>query len=437
MTIYRRFINIQAVLIGLILSGTLPAFGGSNSQPGFLALEMSRHLSLAGEAKKDAMQGEISMAVKQLLREDDEAKKNDYLKRLKSYRQRDIVDIMLDLLNRKRSMSSRVRVIDNLSYFDDRRMVMPLAKLLIHPRRPIRVSAARTLKKVGDDRLYPIVLKMAGSSNPVHRIYFIEAMNYLYDKRFYYYLMGMLRDKSKSVRIYTINCLKKNGITESLGSIRNVALTDRNGEVIIAAIEALGAFRDRNALTVLHRTIKNYNRDVRMESAKSLYLIASPLSVQALSEQLRNERDDKIKDRIMDTLVRIRRVGNVKGLERVLLNDRNVKLRIKSAYTLGLAGNMNAARILMQGLKDSNYRVRAEICNSLGNYRDRKVLEALLNVIKKERSRYVKTAALYSIQKINDKYAALGLFDIYSREKDPIFKEMLRVMVRGYIRKYL
>ena len=104
---------------------------------------------------------------------------------------------------------------------------------------------------------------------------------------------------------------------------------------------------------------------------------------------------------------------------------------------LGFSGNQQAFAALTRGVKDPDFRVRAEACNSLGNYRNRQAVTSLFDVLESEDQVYVKSAALYAIKRINDKTSLMGLFDLFAREQDPIFKEMLRDTIREYIKRYI
>jgi HEAT repeat protein len=402
--------------------------------PGGSMAAMLRSVLLA-EEKTSAR--EISALVGSILDETDEAKKQELVKKLRTYPPAEVGDCWIEQLNDAVRVSTTVRIIDNMTEYNDRRFVLPLANHLVSQHHAVRKSAARALKKIGDDRLFPVILKMVNSSTPVHKIYFIEAMNYLFDQRFYPSLTGLLRDENKSIRIYVLNCLKENRITESLGLIRGAAMSDKNDEVRIAAIEAIGVMRDGNGLNVLHVTMNDKNRDVRCESVKAINLISSAASVNPLSLRLLAEDDNEIKDLIIEALSSMKRVGDVRGLEKIVSSDSNLGLRIKAAYVLGLSGSQQAFFALQQALKDSDFRVRAEVCNSIGNFRTRQAIATLFEVLERNEQVYVKSAALYAIRRINEKSSLLGLFDLYTKEKDPIFREMLQDVVRDYIKRYI
>jgi len=293
------------------------------------------------------------------------------------------------------------------------------------------------LQKNGDDRVYPGILFMATSNNPVYRMYALEAMNYLYDRRFYQILVSLLDDDNKSVRIYALKCIYNNQLKQALYLIRKSALNDGDDEVRVNAIEILGKFRDTGSLYVLLKTLSDNNRAVRYESALSLYKLRSVNSAYSISARLFNERDAEIKSVIIDTLVAVRKVGDVRGLKGVLLNDSNLRLKIKAAYAFGVIKDDRHVRILVRGLKDRDFRVRAEVCNSLGNYKLKSVVVRLLGVVKNDSVLYVRSAALYSLKRINNRAAILPLFDLYSEEADPVFRELLRQVLRRFIQGHV
>jgi len=388
-------------------------------------------------AQENGSTRSMSGLVDGVMDETDKGKKQEYIKKLRTMPANEVAEYWLERLDGTYRTAEKVRIIDEMSEYADKRFVLPLANYLVNPHQALRKAAARSLKKIGDDRLYPVILKMVSSETPVHRIYFIEAMNYLYDQRFYPLLAGLMRDENKSIRIYVINCMKENRIAESLGVIRGSALSDRNDEVRIAAIEAIGSLRDGNGLSVLHVTLNDRNRDVRCESARSIRLIGSLASVNPLSYRLLPEDDNEIKDIMLETLSVLRRVGDVRGLEKILTTDDNLSLRIKAGHVLSFSGSLQGQAALQQGLRDKDYRVRAEVCNSLGYYRNRQALASLFEILAAENNFYIKTAALNSVRRINDKSSLMGIFDLYTVERDPLFKELLRDAVREYIKRFI
>jgi HEAT repeat protein len=388
-------------------------------------------------ADEQKQKKEIVETIRGILYEDSEGKRLLYVNKLKSYPYDEVSKSWVEILEAAAPDYIKVRIINYLFEYNDKKLVLPIAYQLLSPDIAVRKKAAQVLMKMGDDRIYPVVLKMANSPNPVHRIYFIEAMNLLYDRRFYSSLANMLQDENKSIRIYVLHCLRENRISESLRLIRNAALGDKNDEVRVAAIETLGAFRDAGAVNILHMILNDKNRNARLESVKSLSLIGAAISAHFMSLRLLAEEDNVIKQLLLDTLALMKRAGDTRGPEKILLADADEGLRIKAAYILGFSGNQAALMALILGLKDSDYRVRAEVCNSLGNYRNRQALAGLLDILAREETAYVKSASLYAIKRMNDRSCVMNLFDLYTAEKDPVFKEQLREVVHDCIKRFI
>ncbi|MCU0847574.1 MAG: HEAT repeat domain-containing protein [Spirochaetes bacterium] len=356
---------------------------------------------------------------------------------LKFYPQKELVQPCLEILRESDSYILKRDLIEFMAELRDRSVVLPIAKELTSPHQPVRISAAMALRKNGDDRMYPVILAMAGHENPVHRIYFIEAMNYLYDKRFYSHLVEMMRDENKSIRIYVINCFRKNQLMEAAGIIRNAGAGDRNDEVRISAIEAMGEMKDNGASYVLVKALNERNRDLRLAAARAFIQIGSYGAAEPLSSRLMVEDDPEIKDSILDGLMNFKRGGDLRGVEKVLASDSDYRRRVKSAYILGAIRDQRAVGVIYNGLSDSDYKVRAELCDALGNYKSRQTINRLLEIIEKDPITYVRTAALYSIKTMLDRQTLVSLFDIYSMEREPLFRDILGNLIRDYIRRHI
>ncbi len=362
--------------------------------------------------------------------------RKEALEELKRYPLGAALPLWIEIIRKSRSPEVKKTAIDHVASSYDRRIVPPIVEELSNPFSAVRESAINALKKSGDDRMFPHIINMARSRNPIYKIYALEAIYLLYDRRFNAMLLEFLRDESKSVRYYAIKCIEKNRLMETLPLIRNIAAADANGEVRIKAIEVIRDFGDRSAVYVLLRCLNDQNRDIRHAAAMTLKDFQVRSTAFPVSGQLALEEHDDIKDLLIETLIRVRSSGGFRGLDRVISQEKNEKLRIKAAFALGEVGEPGAVPLLLRALNDSEYRVRAEACNSLGNYRgQRGSVTGLLGIISGETSLYVRLSALYALQKINDRSMAVPLFDQYGVETDTVFREKLRVMVRRFIER--
>ncbi len=402
------------------------------------------------------------------LKDDDTAKKNialEYIKKnhppellphlasaaLKSWKEKDremavaviklyppdlSVAALVEILKKTRSPEMKIQVIEYLSGFNDRRVSLPVAAELKNPKIEVREAAAKALTHA-DDRIYPVVLEMAESDNPALKLYALQAFNHIYDRRFYQIVLDFLADRNKSVRIYALICIRTNGLNQAITKIRSAALNDDNDEVRIEAIKTIGAFTDKNSLYVLYETLNDKNRDIRLESVIAIESIKEKRSSYPLSDRLLKENDDEIKKQIIGTLVVFNKAGNIRGLKKVLLEDGSAQLRIEAAYAIGSIRDNNGIPVLVDALKDGDYRVRAEASASLGNFKNKRTASDLLDVVVNDKDRYVRSAALYALKKINDRKTVLPLYDLYALEQDPVFKEQLRGVIRFFIERFI
>ena len=119
---------------------------------------------------------------------------------LKRYPLKRYVPLWLEILKKTDSFLIKKQIIDIIAVSDDRRIVMPLVKELGNPFYSVRKSAILALKHTGDDRMFPHILNLSKSDDPIFRVYSLEAIYHLYDRRMYYILLDMLKDENKSVR---------------------------------------------------------------------------------------------------------------------------------------------------------------------------------------------------------------------------------------------
>jgi HEAT repeat protein len=376
------------------------------------------------------------LLVREILSERDNSSKQAAMRALQKYPLRRYIPLWLEILEKIDSFIIKNQIIDIIAASGDRRIVMTLVRELNNPFYAVRNSAILALKHIGDDRVFPYILNMSKSPDPIYRVYSLEAIYHLYDRRIYFILIDMLKDRNKSVRYYALRCIEKNKLNQALTHIRNAAIRDNNFEVRVKAIEILGGFRDYNSRYVLLKCLSDSNRSIRYASAISLYLLRLQKSAYSLSDRLYYESDDSVKEVIIETLIRLKNGGGLRGLRRVLERDKNPKMRILAAYALGKIKNRKSTALLLSAIHDKEIKVRAEVCSSLGNYRDKIVVRKLIRVINGDRFRYVRTAALYALMSIRDRSSVLPLFDRYAFEEDPVFKEKLRIFLREFIKKY-
>lgn len=370
------------------------------------------------------------------LDDDDENVRERIISALKEYPALEQYAIWIELLKITKDKKNEAGLIEFLSSIKHGIFTVPVAEKLLVPRCEAREKAAIMLKKHGDDRMMPVILSLGQSKNPIDRIYFLEALNHLYDIRFQKLVISMIEDANKSVRIYAIKCINNNEVKEALPALRRLAAKDDNAESRIMAISSLVSFKDTQSGSMLTGILKEENAEIKAEAIRALRELKYSNSAGPLSDMLLKKESPDIRHAVLDTLISFRKTGNMSSLKHLIKNDPDPKIRIKAVYAIGAAGeNRDSAETLKEALLDEDYRVRGEACSSLGYLKKSGASEILINQIKTDKSRYVRTAALYAVVRINDSKNIIKLFDIYSFEEDRVFRELLRGVIRNSIKK--
>jgi HEAT repeat protein len=374
----------------------------------------------------------------EFLDDDDEDARVGIITALKEYPVPEQTALWIEFLRTAKDKKTEIALIEFLSGSKTASFTIPIAEKLLVPRSEVREKAAMVLKKYGDDRMFPVILSLGQSKNTIDRIYFLEALNHLYDVRFQKLAISMLDDENKSVRIYAIKCVNNNEVKEALPSLRRLTAKDDNNETRKMGIESLVSFKDTQSGSMLIGILKDQSGEMRIEAVKALKELKYYSAAAPISEMLTREENTEIKYAALDTLISFKKAGNTKGLAHIIKKDPDSKMRIKAVYTLGVVGEESSTlEVLKEAALDEDYRVRGEACNAMGSLKKGSASEILLNQIKTDKSRYVRSAALYSIVKINDSKNIIKLFDIYSNEEDRVFKEILRGIIRNSLNKHI
>ncbi len=369
------------------------------------------------------------------------SKKEIIIKALRSYPQKETIIYCAEILNKTNSFLVRKEIIDYISLSLENQLIPLIIRELENPFFTVRESAILALKKRGNDKVFPVILNMMESPDPVHKVYALEAILHLYDLRFYNQLVSMLKDENKSIRYFVLKCIEANKLKEALPTVRNTALRDSSWEVRVKAIQLLENLSDKDSMYVLLNCLKDSEREVRYFTAKALNKLLFKNSAIPVSIGLYAEQDDEIKEILINILIAVNDAGGYKGIRKVLLSDDNYRIKVMAAYALGCIKNKYSSPVLLEGKSDASREVRAEICNSLGFYNDKNIIKELIDIVNDDPDMYVRSAALFSIRRIGlksvtgSRFAIPALFDSYTAEMNPVFKEQIRLVLRGLIKE--
>lgn len=368
------------------------------------------------------------------LDDDDEDIRGRIITALKLYPPEQIAPFWIEILKQTSGTALEISLIDHLGR--NKYFTPVIAEKLLFPVSEVREKAALALKSSGDDRILPVILNLGRSSNPIDRIYLLEALKHLYDVRFQKLVISFLNDENKSVRIYALKCATDNTIKESVPVIKRLITTDNNDEVRKRSIEALVYFKDTGSGSIISSVLKEGKRDLSLAAIKALRDLKYSSAAVPVSGILLTESDREIKAAAIDALIGFGRAGNIEGLKHIIIKDEDPFMRIKAIHAIGEVTEERASMdILTLTLSDSDYRIRGEACNAIGKLKKSRASSILLNQIKTDNSRYVRSAALYSLERIKDEKDIVPLFDIYSVEQDPVFRHLLKNYLHSSIIK--
>jgi HEAT repeat protein len=272
-----------------------------------------------------------------------------------------------------------------------------LIRALEHKEYLIRKEAARSLKKVGDQRaVEPLIRALkyesCQSNDPI----------------------------LSTVREYSAEALSLIGDTRALLPLIQAVNEDTDEEVRWKAVYALGKIGDESAVEALNEALKSNSWIVRENAAKALGNIGSPASVEPLIDAL---EDKEWRVRKYSVLA-LGKIGDERSITPLLnlLNDEDTDVRRKTIETLGNMGDA-AFKPLMDLFWDKDWYIRSKAAEVLGIIGDRRAvkpfIDTLSNKRKDDRNRYVRGRVAEALGKIGDVRAIDAL--IRALEDNTIF----------------
>ncbi len=293
------------------------------------------------------------------------------------------------------------------------------ASFIAYPLAEIRKSAYRALAAIADDRMYPLVLELAGSSNPVERTYALDALYYIQDERVLPVVLRLLRDDNKSVRYYVVRTLEKMAMPETYYYFIKIASDDSNDEVRVRAIEVLGRFKPKGAYTVLNQTVFDDDPGIRNASIDALVLYNYSSAGDSLSEQLYKEDKKDLKLKLIQALLSVGNSGKMKGLNKIMAEESDVEILLWALYVSGQLKDERGVPGAISLLKHPDAKVRAEAALALSVYRNSSAVAGLLERVNDDHEKYeVQAAALYALHMIDEDRTMPEIFDISEKHEN-------------------
>ncbi|MCC7202337.1 MAG: VCBS repeat-containing protein [Nitrospirae bacterium] len=236
-------------------------------------------------------------------------------------------------------------------------------------------------------------------------------------------LIALSEDSDVRVKIGTIKTLSLIKDSVVIPPLIH-ALSDESKEVRMTVVTALGELRDKKAVEAMVSVLNNNNEDeeVRLSALKSPAFIIDKETA-SLMLQITADPAEAMEIR----LSALRRVvdSNIvfwdRNAAKFLEND-EPEIRRKAVQGVGRLHDAQSADLLLRCLRsDKDNSVRSEALIALGSYKERKVVDALIGIIRSSsEEKGMRQGALASLVRIGDERAVIHIQGIARNNRDEL-----------------
>src|SRR4030067_3409214 len=197
-------------------------------------------------------------------------------------------------------------------------------------------------------------------------------------------------------------------------------------------IKGLGEFRDKKASTALVSLLNNKDEDIRLSVLKSLGLIIDKETIPVIF-QIIKDKDEKRDVRIsaFNTLQQIDPFFWNKNSSQFLEDDLP-EIRIEAIKGIGNLHDTQSVDLLLRCLQnDKDNVVRKEAIIALGSYKERRVVDSLIGIVKSSyEEKEIRLEALESLVRIGDERAVIHIEGIARNNLDEFRRETEHALAR-------
>ena len=239
-------------------------------------------------------------------------------------------------------------------------------------------------------------------------------------------------------------------------------LGDSRGMVRLGFAEALGKV-GQPAIPFLVEALSHHSNEVvRRAAAKTLTLIADPMTIPPLLEAFLNDEDQVVRNSAVGALARIGEESVSPLLQILASPESDETIKGHAAWALAFIGSKGketiyqaynsdveevrtavvgaiskiaeeqpearAFKLLLQSLSDSSVNVRSEAAAALGNLAHAPAIPQLLALLARQEPENRKSAAL-ALMKIRDRSALEPLQNALTQESDSRVKQVIQLAI--------
>ncbi|OQA19347.1 MAG: putative lyase [bacterium ADurb.Bin363] len=267
-----------------------------------------------------------------------------------------VPDIIKELKGRKRKIKGKLAVI--LGDIGDKRGVDSLIACLSDLEPEVRINAAQSLYKIGDERAAPFLINKA------------------------------LLDKDKRVRVLTGDILKKMGKVVAPSLIRILEDPKSTEELKETSVKVLGEIKAEKAVDILTKIMLAGKGKLRELAARALGDIGSKKAIEALISVLSDAKELSGWQRGYNATIALGKIADVKAVPHLIkiLKDENYlpQLQGAAAEALGKIRDKSVINELIKSLE--NKKIQREVIGAIGKLGNPEGIEPLLKIFYEEDS---------------------------------------------------
>lgn len=283
-----------------------------------------------------------------------------------------------------------------LGEIGDRKAIKPLISCLRDNNLQIRVSAASSLCKMGEEVVEPL-LEALRESRPEVREACAGALGQIGDKRAVEPLIKLLSDKNFTVRKAATWALGRIDDERTLKPLLPI-VEDEDPSVREAAAWALGKKGNVEAIDSLVSLLKDDSLEVRKAAAGSLGNIGSSRAVNALKSML-EEEDEQVQKSVIVALGDIRSARSVEPLVKILEKQKTPH-KVEILRALGKIASFRAVEPVMKFALNDDHEIKLEAVRALGAIGDFAAIKTLI-AAGKDDDPEIREAATDALKKID------------------------------------
>ena len=298
-------------------------------------------------------------------------------------------------------------------------MMAPKAQIRTSPvvvrRRQEESQAITSIKTRKKDESQQIAQGLK-RKNEKARLSAVESPAETGDERASQHLIRVLKDQDKNLRESAARALGELKAKDAVGAIIN-SLNDPEMDVRVALIWALGEINDSRAVKPLVSLLHDSEERIRNSCFHALAKIGNPENKTILFKALTEDKDYRLRLEAADTLGDI---GDRKTVPYLiaLLDDRNEYVRQAASRALGKLKAKEATEPLMKRLDDQDYHVRIWAIWALSRTNDSRAVEPLLSCALSDRDQKVRLKSLEALRTFKGSDAQETMVRIFLEEYD-------------------